>query len=338
MPKKAKELLPVQIKRLTQPGFYAVGGVAGLHLQVKDSGARSWILRVKIGSRRRDLGLGGYPDVKLAAARDSAREAREQIRQGIDPVEARKAARAALMAAQAKELTFEQAAVLCHKSKAPAFRNIKHGSDWINSIQRYAVPIIGKLPVADVELPHVIKILEPIWTTKTETATRVRQRIESVLAWAAVSGYRTGDNPARWKGNLEYALAKPSKVRTVQHQHDILDFAAAVRPDHLDRTLRGRQARGQRVIAWCRRWPRHTDGLQLGDVLFDRFLIASRPAGDNQLGDRHRFGPVRIAVQKLERYCSSAWHVPVALVIPSFVIASFRRQLHFSSPPHRCDH
>ncbi len=217
MPKKAKELSAVQVKRLTKPGFYSVGGVSGLSLQVKETGARSWILRAKIGAKRRDVGLGGFSDVTLADARDSAREAREQIRQGIDPVEARKAARATLMAAQAKELTFEQAAILCHKSKAPAFRNIKHGSDWINSVKRYALPIIGKLPVADVELPHVIKILEPIWTTKTETATRVRQRIESVLAWATVSGYRTGDNPARWKGNLEYALAKPSKVRKVKH-------------------------------------------------------------------------------------------------------------------------
>ena len=217
MPKKAKELTAVQVKRLTKPGLHAIGGVAGLHLQVKDTGARSWILRVKIGNRRRDIGIGGYPDVTLAAGRDSAREAREQIRQGIDPVDARKAARSALMASQAKQLTFEQATMLCHKSKAPAFRNIKHGSDWINSVQRYAVPIIGKLPVADVELPHIIKILEPIWTTKTETATRVRQRIESILAWATVSGYRTGDNPARWKGNLEHALAKPSKVRKVKH-------------------------------------------------------------------------------------------------------------------------
>ncbi len=217
MPKKAKELKAIDVKRLTRQGLYSVGGVAGLHLQVKDSGARSWILRVTIGAKRRDIGLGGYPDVPLAAARDAAREAREQIRQGIDPVEARKAARTALMAAQAKELTFEQATILCHKSKTPAFRNIKHGSDWINSVKRYALPIIGKLPVADVELPHIIKILEPIWTTKTETATRVRQRIEAVLAWATVSGYRTGDNPARWRGNLEHALARPSKVRKVQH-------------------------------------------------------------------------------------------------------------------------
>ena len=217
MPKKAKELGAVQVKRLTKPGLHSVGGVAGLCLQVKESGARSWILRVKVGSKRRDFGLGGYPDVTLGAARDGARAAREQIRQGIDPVEARKAARAALMSAQAKELTFEQAALLCYKSKAPAFRNIKHSADWISSVNRYAVPIIGNLPVADIELPHIVKILEPIWTTKTETATRVRQRIESVLAWATVSRYRTGDNPAQWKGNLEYALPPPSKVRKVNH-------------------------------------------------------------------------------------------------------------------------
>ena len=217
MPKKAQELSAVQVKRLTKPGLHAVGGVAGLHLQVKDTGARSWILRAQIGSRRRDVGLGGYPDVSLAAAREGAREARELIRQGIDPIEARKAAKAALIAEQARQITFAEAAVQCHATKAPEFRNAKHAADWINSINRYAVPIIGQLPVADVELPHIIKILEPIWRSKTETATRVRQRIESVLAWATVSGYRSGDNPARWKGNLEHALAKPSKVRKRTH-------------------------------------------------------------------------------------------------------------------------
>lgn len=217
MPKKAKELSALQVKRLTKPGLHAVGGVAGLQLQIKATGARSWILRAKIGDKRRDFGLGGYPDVQLAAARDGARAAREQIRQGIDPIEVRKAARAALIAEQARQLTFAEATTQCHATKAPAFRNRKHSSDWISSVYRYAVPTIGNLPVADIELPHIVKILEPIWTTRTETATRVRQRIESVLAWATVSGYRTGDNPARWKGNLEYALPSPSKVRKVRH-------------------------------------------------------------------------------------------------------------------------
>ena len=217
MPKKAKELGALQIKQLSKSGLHAVGGVAGLQIQIKPSGARSWILRAQIGARRRDIGLGGYPDVTLAAAKERAREAKEQIRLGIDPIETRKATRAALIADQARQLTFSEAAAQCHATKTPEFGNTKHASDWINSITRYAEPIIGKLPVAQVELAHVVKVLEPIWITKTETATRIRQRIESILAWATVSGYRTGDNPARWKGNLEHTLPKPSKVRKRMH-------------------------------------------------------------------------------------------------------------------------
>jgi len=146
-----------------------------------------------------------------------AREAREQIRRGIDPIEARKATRAALIAEQARQMTFAEAAALCHSTKTPEFRSKKHSADWINSINRYANPVLGQLPVAQIELAHVLKVLEPIWTTKTETATRVRQRIESVLAWATVNGYRTGDNPARWRGHLEHALPRPSKVRKRTH-------------------------------------------------------------------------------------------------------------------------
>jgi integrase len=217
MPKKAQELSALQVKRLAKPGLHSVGGVAGLQLQVKGTGARSWILRAQIGSRRRDVGLGGYPDVTLAAARERAREAREQIRQGVDPIEARKAARAALISDQARQMTFGEAADLCHSTKAPEFRSKKHSADWINSLNRYANPVIGQLPVAQVDLVHVLKVLEPIWITKTETATRVRGRIESVLAWANVRGYRNGDNPALWKGNLEHALPKPSKVRKRKH-------------------------------------------------------------------------------------------------------------------------
>ena len=234
MPKKAEELTAVQIKRLTKPGFFAVGGVAGLHLQVKPSGARSWILRATIGSKRRDLGLGGYPDVSLASAREFARDARKLIREGCDPVEERKARRQALKAAQAKSLTFSEAAERCHQTKVPEFRSVKHQADWINSINRYVGPLIGDLPVASIELPHIVEVLKPIWETKTETATRVRQRIESILGWATVSGYRSGDNPARWKGNLEHTLPNPSKIRKVNHFPAIRwsavgEFTAALR-------------------------------------------------------------------------------------------------------------
>ncbi len=234
MPKKAKELSAVQVKRMTRPGLFAVGGVAGLHLQVKPTGARSWILRAKVGNRRRDIGLGGYPDVSLALARDGAREARELIRRGIDPAEERKALKQALKASQAKALTFGEAAVRCHQTKVPEFRNVKHQADWISSINRYADPIIGDLSVSSIELPHIVSVLEPIWQTKTETATRVRQRIEAVLGWATVNLYRSGDNPARWKGNLEHALPNPSKIKTVRHfpaipWHEVGKFMAALR-------------------------------------------------------------------------------------------------------------
>lgn len=234
LPKKAKELSAFQVRRLKRPGLHAVGGVAGLSLNVKDTGARSWILRLKVGDRRHEIGLGGYPDVGLDTARVRARELREALWQGIDPIAARKERQAALRAHQAKALTFDEAAKQCHRTKVDEFRNAKHRKDWITSLELYASPIIGKLPVASIEIGHVVKVLEPIWTTKTETATRVRQRIESVLSWATASGYRSGENPARWKGGLEFVLPKPSKVRKVEHHaalpwQDVPAFMAELR-------------------------------------------------------------------------------------------------------------
>lgn len=217
MPKKAKELKALEVQRIAKPGLHAVGGVAGLHLQVLQSGARSWLLRVVIGSKRREMGLGGYPDVPLALARDKAREAREKISQGTDPIGERKAAVSALRAARGAEITFEVAASKFIEAKAAEWKNAKHADQWSNTLAAYAFPIIGKMQVSDVALPHVVSILEPIWTTKTETATRLRGRIESVLDWAAVRGFRNGENPARWKGHLDKLLPKPGKVAKVEH-------------------------------------------------------------------------------------------------------------------------
>ena len=234
MPKKAPERSPLWVKRCRAPGLHAVGGVDGLYLHVrpettqddgtKRPGARSWILRVKVGDRRPEMGLGGFPDVTLEQARQRAREARDQIRQGIDPVAARKAAQDLLRASQAKRITFDEAAKLCHAVKAAQFKNRKHAAQWISTLVEYASPVVGDMPVADVELAHVIAVLTPIWTAKTETASRVRGRIEDVLDWATVNQYRTGDNPAKWTGNLEHALPRPSKVRTVEH-HAALPWA-----------------------------------------------------------------------------------------------------------------
>ena len=230
MPRKAKELSAIAVARLREQGMHAVGGVAGLQLQVRGE-ARSWVLRVLIGGKRRDIGLGGFPDVPLTEARTKARALRDKIRDGIDPLEERRAAKARLAFTA---LTFEQAAERLIDAKSAEWKNAKHADQWAATLKTYAGPVIGKLPVDKVELSHVVDILGPIWKTKNETASRLRARIEGVLAWATVSGHRSGDNPARWKNNLDKLLAKPSKVKKVKH-HTALpveampDFIAALR-------------------------------------------------------------------------------------------------------------
>ena len=224
MPKVAKTLTPLEIKRLVEPGFYAVGGVAGLHLQVTKTGARSWILRAKVGSKRRDIGLGSVREVTLAKAREHAAEIKRKIREeGIDPVLERQAARSALLAAQAKAITFEECARKVIDKKMKEASNKKHGRQWESTLETYAFPILGKMAVEDIELAHIVEALEPHWSEKTETMSRVRQRIEAVLAWASAHGYRQGPNVAAWKNNLDAILPAPAKIARVEH-HAALPF------------------------------------------------------------------------------------------------------------------
>jgi integrase len=217
MPKKAKDLTALEVARLRHPGkggnaTFAVGNVAGLLLQCTPTGARTWLLRTQVGAKRREIGLGGYPDVPLADAVRRAREAKEKIRAGIDPIEERKAARAALAAQQARGLTFNDAVNRYLAAKLDAFKNAKHRNQWRMTLETYAGPELGPMLVSDIAVQDVLRVLEPIWRTKTETASRLRGRIEAVLAWATVAGHRTGDNPARWVGNLKELLPAPSKV------------------------------------------------------------------------------------------------------------------------------
>ncbi|WP_425044652.1 tyrosine-type recombinase/integrase [Primorskyibacter sp. S87] len=215
MPKQAKELKAIQVKRLSEPGRHAVGGTpAGLSLNITDTGARSWIFRVTVGRNRRHIGLGPFPEVSLAEARERALEMKRKISAGIDPVEERQVERAALAVEQRQRTTFEDAFERYYAEKVQGeLKNAKHIKQWRSTLTTYAFPVIGDKGVASIAVEDILAVLRPIWTTKNETASRVRQRIEAVLDWSKVMGLREGENPARWKGNLQQILPSPNKVQ-----------------------------------------------------------------------------------------------------------------------------
>lgn len=219
MPRIAKELRALEVERLKTPGTWPVGTVPGLYLQVKDSGARSWVLRASIGGRRREMGLGGYPAVKLAGAIERARKERLAINEGIDPVDVRARAQASIRTevAERRRNTFREAADEYIKAQRAGWKNAKHAAQWESTLTEYAFPAIGSKVVWEITNQDVLTILNPIWTTKTETANRVRNRIELVIASAMVRAGRTGQNPARWRGNLQMMLPRPTKVTKKGH-------------------------------------------------------------------------------------------------------------------------
>tara|TARA_R100000789_G_scaffold18503_1_gene21328 strand:- start:2504 stop:3793 length:1290 start_codon:yes stop_codon:yes gene_type:complete len=213
-----KALTDRGVKAKSEPGMYADGN--GLYLKIEKSGAKRWVQRLVIRGRRTDLGLGSVSLVSLAKARAEALENRRIARAGGDPVQERRRANAVP--------TFDTAVEDYLEIKLAEFSNEKHRKQWRTSLRDYASPVIGSLKVSDITLRDVLRVLEPIWSDKTETASRLRGRIEAVLAWATVAGHRDGDNPARWKGNLDQMLAKPSKVaKTGNH--------AALSPDNAAR-------------------------------------------------------------------------------------------------------
>lgn len=216
MPKIAKQLSDRAVAAIKAEGRHPVGGVPGLHIRVTDTGHRGWVLRVKVGEARRDMGLGPYPEVGLAEAREKAREVHTSLRSGIVPATPTKQ-RIEALAQQTIRKTFKQCAEAFMGDKSGEWKNPKHRQQWENTLTQYAYPHMGNLSVEEIDLPHVLACLEPIWRSKTETATRVRGRIESVLDWATVRKYRSGDNPARWKGHLDKVLPSPKKVSETEH-------------------------------------------------------------------------------------------------------------------------
>ena len=222
MPRAIGRLTALKVEKAKKPGMYADGG--GLYLRVTPEGARNWVLRYMLDRRPRWMGLGPVALYGLAEARVRALDARRKRHEGIDPIEARRAERARQRLDAAKAVTFKQCAESYINSHRAGWRNDKHAGQWGATLATYAYPVIGTLPVQAVDTGLVLKALEPIWAAKPETASRLRGRIESVLDFAKVRGYRDGENPARWRGHLAKLLPARSKVRAVEH-HAALPYA-----------------------------------------------------------------------------------------------------------------
>ena len=223
MSRKARVLTAKAVERTTTPGRYRDAGLRGLYLQINPNGAKSWLLRYERSGRERWHGLGPADIVGLKDARERARQARLLLLDGVDPIEHRKAQRAARALEAAKAMTFQQCAEAYIAANEGAWSNAKHAAQWTTTLTTYVYPKIGNLPVADIDTGLVLKCVEPHWPTKTETMSRVRGRIESVLDWAGVRGYRKGDNPSRWRGHLEHVLPAKGDIAKVRH-HSALPY------------------------------------------------------------------------------------------------------------------
>lgn len=230
MPKVAKELSALEVKRLKEPGMYFVGGVAGLLLQIKETSS-SWILRTRVAGARKHLGLGGYPQVSLADARGAARKQLEIIKSGVDPVAKKRADRSRLRVESARAKTFKDCTQEYLGKHIGTYSNEKHAKQWVATLEAYAYPIIGNVLVSDLSRSNILQVVEqPVfdnktgkkmgqfWYAKTETASRVLNRIKSIIDYAIVAEYRTSLNPATWSGYMDTQLPAPSKLKKVKHQ------------------------------------------------------------------------------------------------------------------------
>jgi integrase len=216
----------------------------GLYFRVARGGSKGWIFRYALGGRTHDMGLGSVDTFSLKQARERARQCRELCYEGIDPIERRRARRREVQLEAARVMTFRQCAEAYIAAHEASWRNRKHAAQWPNTMARYVYPVFGRLSVQAIDTGLVLKVIEPIWTAKTETASRVRGRIEAVLDWAAARGYRQGENPARWRGHLENLLPRKSRVAPVEH-HRALPYAQI---DTFTRELRAQKGIAARAL------------------------------------------------------------------------------------------
>jgi integrase len=229
--RQGNRLSSVAVNAKKKPGYYADGN--GLYLQVGASGSKSWILRYSLNKRAREMGLGSIFDWSLSEVREQARKYRQMLDEGIDPIKHRQAERDRNLLATAQHRTFEQCAHEYHKLHASGWKNLKHADQWINTLTSYAFPEFGAKDVSDVTKADILRVLEPIWSTKAETASRVRQRIRVVLDWSAARDYRTGHDPHMWD-QVSRSLPKTKDIKKAKHfaacpYADIYDAMQSVR-------------------------------------------------------------------------------------------------------------
>jgi integrase len=304
------------------PGKYFDGGNIGLFLRVEPNGKRFWVQRLTVKGKRTEIGLGSFPLIKLADARARATENKRLAVLGGDPLEAKRKAKDAL--------TFSKAMDLFLSKKAAEFGNEKHAKQWHSTLDAYAVPVLGNLAVAAIETRHVLKVLEPIWIEKTETASRLRQRIEAVLSWATVAGHRTGDNPARWKGNLAELLAKPGKVAD-KGNHPALALADVPRWWKALAQREGMAARALQFLTMTLARSGEVRGMTWGEVDL-MAAIWTVPAERMKMGREHRVPLTKEAVALLEALprmegCDVVFFAPRGGMLSDMTVSAVMRRM-----------
>jgi len=281
---KTGKLSAIEVRQAKGPAVLHDGG--GLYLRVSATRAKSWVFRFQLDGKRRDMGLGPYPDISLAEARARAAAHRNQRRDGIDPLDAKAAQRQAQRVSVAKGRTFRECAAEFIDKNRAGWRNAKHAAQWGSTLEAYVYPVIGDLPVGAIDAGLVVQVLDPIWNTRPETASRVRGRIEAVLDAATVRSFRQGPNPAQWKGNLAHILPARRKVRKVEHHaalpfDDMPEFLAA---------LRGREGMSSRALEFAILTAARTG--EVLDARWGEFNLAERlwivPAIRMKGGREHR--------------------------------------------------
>ena len=304
MPKLAKTLSEIEIRRLRYDGkgrrtLHAVGGAPGLALQCTPSGGRMWVLRYAVGKLRRELALGSYPAVTLAEARTLAGANRGRIAQGADPVAERAAAREEAQREAAPVVTFSKAVDEYLAFKLAEFSNAKHKAQWRSTLDTYAGPVLGDMAVDQITNADVLKVLKPIWTTKTETASRLRGRIEAVLDWATSAGHRQGVNPATWRGNLAPLLPSAAKLKAQRRESqpavsldDVPDWFAALR------TRDGMAARALEFACLCASRSGEVRGATWSEIDLDK-AVWTVPARRMKAGRPHTVALSEAAVRLL---------------------------------------